>query len=56
MSTYTKQEVKQLVDGTLAWDTVHQMISMPKDADRYKLYMEVIQEKLDPISIKLLWH
>lgn len=46
MSTYTKQEVKQLVDGTLAWDTVHQMISMPKDADRYKLYMEVIQEKM----------
>ena len=46
MSTYTKKEVGQLVDGTLAWDTVHQMLSMPKDEDRYKLYMEVIQEKM----------
>jgi acetone carboxylase gamma subunit len=44
MSTYTKKEVRQLVDGSLVWETVHQMLSMPKDDDRYKLYMEVLQD------------
>ena len=46
MSTYTKKQVSDLVKGTLDWDTVHLMLSMPKDAARYKLYMEVLQENV----------
>ena len=46
MSTYTKKQVSDLVKGTLDWDTVHLMLSMPKDEARYKLYMEVLQENV----------
>ncbi len=44
MTEYTKKQVHDLVEGTLDWDSVHKMLSMPKDADRYKLYMEVLQD------------
>ncbi len=44
MSTYTKKQVHDLVEGTLDWDSVHKMLSMPKDEGRYELYMEVLQD------------
>ncbi len=47
MSTYSKKQVADLVKGDLDWDTVHLMLSMPKDNDRYKLYMEVLQDNVD---------
>ena len=47
MSTYTKKQVADLVKGDLDWDTVHLMLSMPKDNDRYKLYMEVLNDNVD---------
>ncbi|HEB27406.1 MAG TPA: acetone carboxylase subunit gamma, partial [Porticoccus sp.] len=35
MSTYTKKQVSDLVQGSLDWDSVHKMLSMPKDEGRY---------------------
>jgi len=47
MSTYTSEQVKNLVDGKLDWDTTLRMLSMPKDAARFQLYVQALQKKLD---------
>lgn len=49
MSTYTPEQVKNLVDGKLDWDTTLRMLSMPKDPERFSLYVQALQNKLD-------WH
>jgi len=49
MSTYTPEQVRNLVDGKLDWDTTLRMLSSPKDADRFAKYLEALQRKLD-------WH
>jgi acetone carboxylase gamma subunit len=46
MSSYTKDQVKNLVDGKLDWDTTMRMLSMPKDKGRFQLYLEVLQKKV----------
>lgn len=46
MSKYTKEEVKHLIEGELDWDTTFRMLSMPKDKERFQLYLEVLQEKV----------
>ncbi|EGV31354.1 Acetone carboxylase gamma subunit [Thiorhodococcus drewsii AZ1] len=47
MSTYTKEQVKHLVEGQLDWDTTMRMLSMPKDQERFTQYLEVLQSKVD---------
>ncbi len=46
MSKYTKKQVAELVEGRANWETVHRMLSMPKDAERFEMYIEVLQEKV----------
>ncbi|KAB0584942.1 acetone carboxylase subunit gamma [Ideonella dechloratans] len=46
MSTYTPEQVRKLVDGKLDWDTVLRMLSMPKDGERFALYLRALQDKL----------
>lgn len=46
MTTYTKKQVTDLVNGELDWDSLHRMLSMPKDKERYGQYMEVLQEQV----------
>ncbi|NTV10475.1 MAG: acetone carboxylase subunit gamma [Zoogloea sp.] len=46
MSTYTKEQVRNLVDGKLDWDTTMRMLSMPKDQGRFAMYLEVLQKKV----------
>ena len=47
MTIYTREQVKNLVDGKLDWDTTLRMLSMPKDAERFSLYLQALQKKLD---------
>lgn len=47
MSTYTQEQVSKLVDGKLDWDTTVRMLSMPKDAERFQMYLDALQKKLD---------
>ncbi|MDC8785330.1 acetone carboxylase subunit gamma [Roseateles koreensis] len=47
MSKYTPEQVKNLVDGKLDWDTTLRMLSMPKDPERFELYIQALQKKLD---------
>lgn len=46
MSKYTKEEIKHLVEGSLDWNTTFKMLSMPKDKERFELYLEILQEKV----------
>ncbi len=46
MTTYTKEQVSSLVDGKLDWDTTMRMLSMPKDNERFALYLEALQKKV----------
>ena len=46
MTSYTKKEIGDLVDGRLPFNTVHRMLSMPKDVERFDLYLQVLQERV----------
>ncbi|MDE2254005.1 MAG: acetone carboxylase subunit gamma [Betaproteobacteria bacterium] len=46
MSAYTQEQVKNLVDGKLDWDTTMRMLSMPKDKERFELFVHALQDKV----------
>ncbi|MDD2408494.1 MAG: acetone carboxylase subunit gamma [Tepidiphilus sp.] len=45
-TTYTKEQIEKLIDGRLDWDTTFRMLAMPKDPERFELYVGVLQERL----------
>ena len=51
---YTVEQVEHLVDGTLDWETIHRMLSEPKDVERFAIYRQILQERApwdDPILL-----
>lgn len=46
MTTYTEEQVNYLVEGKLDWGTTMRMLSSPKDADRFRMYLQVLQAKV----------
>ncbi|HEY0201173.1 MAG TPA: acetone carboxylase subunit gamma [Burkholderiaceae bacterium] len=46
MTTYTQEQVSNLVDGKLDWDTTLRMLSSPKDGERFAMYLAALQSKL----------
>ena len=51
---YTIEQIRHLVDGALDWETAHRMLSEPKDAERFSMYREILQERVswdDPILL-----
>jgi len=59
MSTYTQEQVNNLVEGTLDWDTTFRMLSMPKDGGRFSMYLTALQKKVtfpDKIVLPLSPH
>lgn len=47
MSVYTKEQVRKLTEGRLDWDTTMRMLSMPKDNERFAMYLEALQAKVN---------
>lgn len=45
-NTYTKEQVNHLIDGNLDWNTVMKMLIMPKDGERFAMYLEALQSKV----------
>ena len=43
---YTKAKIKDLVDGTIDRDTLHTMLSTPKDKERFEIYIDILQEQV----------
>ena len=53
---YTKAKIRDLVDGKIDRDTLHTMLSTPKDKERFQIYLEILQEQVswkDPIILPL---
>jgi acetone carboxylase, gamma subunit len=46
MATYTREQIGNMVDGKLPSDSVHRMLSMPKDPERFEIYLDVLQENV----------
>ena len=46
MPTYTRTKVAELIDGTIDRDTLNQMLSEPKDAERFTTYIDILQERV----------
>lgn len=47
MSTYTPDQISKMIDGKLDWETTLRMLSMPKDKERFEMYLKALQEKVD---------
>jgi acetone carboxylase gamma subunit len=45
MSTYSQEQIDHMIDGTLDWSTTLRMLSMPKDGERFKMYVQALQTK-----------
>lgn len=59
MSAYSKHQISSLVDGKLDWETTLRMLSMPKDQERFALYLQILQERMtwpDKIVLPLAPH
>jgi len=57
--SYTQEQVANLVDGKLDWETTFRMLSMPKDQDRFAKYLAALQAKVsyaDKIVLPLSPH
>ena len=44
--SYSKEDLRDLFDGKLAWDKVKEIMSNPKDDDRFDKYIEILQERV----------
>lgn len=42
----SKKDLKELFDGTLPWEKTKQIISRPKDDERFAVALEVLQERV----------
>lgn len=56
----SKENLRRLIDGTLAWDTAKRLMRMePKDEDRFLKYIEVLQERVswpEKILVRIAEH
>ena len=43
---YTKEDLKDLYDGNLRWEKVKEIMSRPKDDDRFDKYVEILQGRV----------
>lgn len=43
---YDRKKIEELIDGTIDWDTLHRMLSTPKDPERFQMYLEILQERV----------
>ena len=43
---YSQQDLKDLYEGNLRWDKVKEIMSQPKDDDRFEKYIEILQDRV----------
>jgi acetone carboxylase gamma subunit len=44
--SYSKEDLRDLYDGRLPWDKTFEIMSKPKDDDRFDKYIEILQERV----------
>jgi acetone carboxylase gamma subunit len=45
--SYSKDDLRDLYDGKLPWERVKEIMSKPKDDDRFDKYIEILQERVN---------
>ena len=43
---YERNKIADLIDGTIDPDTLHKMLSTPKDEGRFETYLSILQERV----------
>ncbi len=43
---YEKAKIEELIDGKIDWPSLHTMLSMPKDTERFKIYLKILQSRV----------
>lgn len=59
MAKYNKGTIEELIDGTLDWNSVKNMMSDHKDPERMDTYVSILQERVpwdDPIILPMGLH
>lgn len=46
MADFLKQDIEKLMDGTLPWPAVQDIMKSPKDTDRFDKFVEILQERM----------
>jgi len=44
--SYSKDDIRDLLEGRLAWDKIKEIMSSPKDDDRFDRCIEILQERV----------
>jgi len=44
--SYERSKIADLIDGQIDRETLHQMLSTPKDTDRFDQYLSILQERV----------
>lgn len=44
--SYSKEDLRDLYDGSLPWHKTFEIMSKPKDDDRFDKYVEILQERV----------
>ncbi|MEA2158732.1 MAG: acetone carboxylase, gamma subunit [Solirubrobacteraceae bacterium] len=44
--TYNDKQIRDLLDGALSWQQLHQVMSSYKDAGRFEVYVQILQERV----------
>src|SRR5690625_3743755 len=47
MTTYANDVIRDLIDGKLPWQTTKSIMSQQKDDDRFFIYIEILQERVN---------
>lgn len=59
MGKYSKEMINEMVEGTLEWYQIKDMMSSSKDQERFEIYREVMQSRVkwdDPILLPFGLH
>lgn len=59
MASYDRRTIEELIDGTLEWYQIKEMMSSHKDPERFETYLSILQERVpwdDPIILPAGMH
>jgi acetone carboxylase gamma subunit len=47
MAEFHKADIEKLIEGVLPWPATRDMLTSPKDSDRFEKYLEIMQERVE---------
>jgi acetone carboxylase gamma subunit len=47
VAEFHKADIEKLIEGVLPWPATQDMLTSPKDTDRFDMYIEIVQERVE---------